>query len=65
MTRLPNGCTPEQQREYNRRYRQRQAAYRDWIDSITTPLGITREQLTTSDNAQRVREALLDLRHRV
>lgn len=64
MARLPNGCTPEQQREYNRQYRRRLAGYRDWIDAIATPLGLTRDQLTTSTNAERVRESLAESQHR-
>lgn len=65
MTRLSNGCTPQQQREYNRQYRRRQAGYREWIDAIANPLGLTREQLTTSANAVRVREALSGEQRRV
>ena len=58
MNRLPNGCTPDQQREYNRRYRTRQARYRDWMDGIATELGMTRDQLATATNAELVACAL-------
>ncbi|OFT77006.1 MULTISPECIES: hypothetical protein [Corynebacterium] len=58
MQRLPNGCTPQQQRQYSKRYRQRQAAQRRWIDGVAAEAGLTREQLLTSTNAKLVAEAL-------
>lgn len=58
MYRYSNGSTPDQQQEANRRYRRKQAHYRQWLDDVAAALGLNRDQLTTSRNAELVARAL-------
>lgn len=49
--RLPNGSTPQQQREDNRRYRQRQREARLWLDDVARGLGVEKRDLVSQDAA--------------
>ena len=58
VKRYSNGATPEQQAEYNRRFKAKRARALGWLDFIETENGMTRDQLTTESNAQLVARLL-------
>lgn len=53
-----NGATREQQLRYNERWRDKQKHMRSWVDDVADALGVSREELLTTRNAQLVSDLL-------
>lgn len=58
MTTYANGATRQQQLEYNNRWRDKQKHMRSWVDDVAEALGVGRDELLTTRNAQLVADLL-------